>query len=100
VTTVAPQALMLLNEGFVQQQASRFAERLRREAGENELAQVKRAFALAVQRNPSKRELTAALEMLAEQRKFAGGNAKEANEVALRNFCVALLNLNEVIYVD
>jgi hypothetical protein len=33
VTTVAPQALMLLNDGFVQQQASRFAERLRREAG-------------------------------------------------------------------
>lgn len=100
VTTVAPQSLMLLNDGFVQQQASRFAERLRREAGESDAAQVRRAFALAVQRTPSKKELAAALAMLAEQRKLAGSAAKGAGEVALRNFCVAMLNLNEVIYVD
>jgi hypothetical protein len=61
---------------------------------------VKRAFALAVQRTPSKRELAASLQMIAEQRKLARGSVPEANEVALRNFCVAMLNLNEVIYVD
>ena len=100
VTTVAPQALMLLNDGFVQQQASRFAERLRREAGENETAQVQRAFALTVQRSPSKKELATALRMLAEQRQLAGADAKESGRIALRNFCVAMLNLNEVIYLD
>ncbi len=100
VTTVAPQALMLLNDGFVQQQASRFAERLRKEAGESDAAQVKRAFALAVQRSPSKRELAAALRMLDEQRKLTVGPGSEVKGVALRNYCVAMLNLNEVIYVD
>jgi hypothetical protein len=98
VTTVAPQALMLLNDAFVQRQGERFAERLMREAGHDAAAQVKRAFKLALQRLPNDQELQAALAMLRDQRRLAGGT--RAEEVALRNFCVAMFNLNEFVYVD
>jgi hypothetical protein len=98
VTTVAPQALMLLNDTLVQQSAARFGERLVRDAGADERQQVQRAFALAVQRAPTRRELQAALAMLREQRRMAGGPRPE--QAALCSFCVALFNLNEFVYVD
>jgi hypothetical protein len=98
VTTVAPQALMLLNDSFLQRQGEQLAERLRREAGQDPAAQVTRAFALALQRAPTERERQTALAMLAEQSQLAGGPT--ADSVALRNFCVAIFNLNEFVYVD
>ena len=98
VTTVAPQALMLLNDAFARQVAASFAERLIREAGENELAQITRAFQLAIQRLPRNEELAASLAMLHDQQRLAGG--PNASTIALQNFCAALLNLNEFLYAD
>jgi hypothetical protein len=98
VTTVAPQALMLLNDDFVQQVADRFAARLLREAGTDENKQVQRAFLLAVQRPPTRRETRAALTLLREQRRMAGGS--NPDRMALRSLCVAMFNLNEFVYVD
>ena len=98
VTTVAPQALMLLNDSFIQEQGMRLAKRLRQEAGYDRAAQVKRAFALALQRPPTEREKEASLAMLDDQRRLASG--PDAEQTALRNFCVAMFNLNEFIYVD
>lgn len=101
VTTVAPQALMLLNDPFVQQQGERFAQRLRREAGPDTAAQIRRAFALAVQRSPTNPEVLAALQMIQAQERLAraAGDAL-AEETALRGFCIALFNLNEMLYTD
>lgn len=100
-TTVAPQALMLLNDSFVQTQAATFAERIRREAGPRTEAQITRAFQLAVQREPTKAEARAGRALLADQVEHAQreGSAEPAN-VALTSLCRALLNLNEVVYVD
>jgi hypothetical protein len=95
---VAPQALMLLNDDFVQQVADRFAARLLREAGTDENKQVQRAFLLAVQRPPTRRETRAALTLLREQRRMAGGS--NPDRMALRSLCVAMFNLNEFVYVD
>src|SRR5262249_29662312 len=46
-STVATQALLLMNSGFMLEQAGKFAERLRREAGDDARAQVIQAFQLA-----------------------------------------------------
>jgi hypothetical protein len=101
VTTVAPQALMLLNDEFMQAQAAALAGRLRREAGSGPEAQVDRAFALALQRQPTSKEKRAALAMLREQRRLAEGTgAGNSADAALRGFCLAMLNLNELIYID
>ncbi|HZY88909.1 MAG TPA: DUF1549 and DUF1553 domain-containing protein, partial [Gemmataceae bacterium] len=48
LSTTAPQALTFLNGAFMQEQAGHFADRLRREAGADDAAQVRRAFELAL----------------------------------------------------
>ena len=50
-STVAPQALLLMNNAFVIVQSKKFAERLRREAGADTAAQVDRAFLRRAGRN-------------------------------------------------
>ncbi|MDG2407711.1 MAG: DUF1553 domain-containing protein [Pirellulales bacterium] len=63
-TTVAPQALGLLNSDFITRQADCFAQRLRREVGETKNSpetgtgnQIRRAYALALGREPTVEEL-------------------------------------------
>lgn len=104
VSTVAPQALTLLNGDFMQRQARHFAERLRREAGDDALAQVRRAFELALCRPPRPEELRAAAEFLPRhQRQIerdAGQDRVDAVQRALQAFCLVLLNANEFVYWD
>ena len=58
VTTVAPQALLLLNDSFVQEQASSLADRVIGEASSGTLEQqILRAWSLATCRNPTREEL-------------------------------------------
>ncbi|MFM7100639.1 MAG: DUF1553 domain-containing protein, partial [Verrucomicrobiota bacterium] len=97
VTTVAPQALMLLNDRFAQEQAARLAARLRREVGDEEPRQLDRAFRLALQRPPSAVEAKLSREMLHRQRELAGPGDPGG---ALARFCGALFNLNELLHVD
>jgi len=67
-TTVAPQALLLWNDRFMQQQAAALAARLVAEAGDDARAQIRRAYRLAVQRDPTPRELELAEQFLARER--------------------------------
>jgi hypothetical protein len=85
-STVAPQALSLLNSPLAVEAARAFAARVKREAGEKQDAQIKRAFSLAFQRAPARDELAACLRL--------------AGRRGLTEVCRALLNLNEFIYVD
>jgi hypothetical protein len=94
-TTTASQSLMLLNEKLYVDKARRFAERVRREAGNGTGAAVERAYLIALSRTPTSEERTAATRFLAGQAKRAGGP-----DQALADFCHALLNLNEFVYVD
>jgi hypothetical protein len=84
-STTALQALNLMNSRFLVQQAGLFAERLRREAGDDPTAQVRRGFRLAFGRDPSAEESAAAAVLI------------RAHELAA--FCRALLNANEFLYV-
>jgi len=100
-TTVAPQALALLNDAWVRARARDFAARLEREAGSSREAQVRRAYALALSRGPRADELKAALDFTSAQtaaREQRG--EKAAASLALADFCHALFGLNEFIYVD
>ncbi|MBI3858360.1 MAG: DUF1553 domain-containing protein, partial [Planctomycetes bacterium] len=72
-TTVAPQALTLLNDPFVRGSAKAFAEK----AGSHE-----RAFLLALGREPKPSEL------------------EVAKKLDLADFCHVLFTLNEFVYVD
>ncbi len=86
VSTTAPQALTFLNGAFANEQARHFADRLRREAGDDPAAQVRRAFELALCRPPRDEELRAGVTFLGRQR--------------LEAFCLVVLNLNGFVYLD
>jgi hypothetical protein len=86
VSTVAPQALSLLNSPLAVAAARGLAERAAREAGSDTDARVCRAYALALQRSPTREELAAC-------RTFLAGHS-------LAELTRALLNLNEFAYLD
>jgi hypothetical protein len=85
VSTTPLQALNLLNSPFVVQQAEFFAERVKREAGADPGNQVRRAFNLAFNRDPSESERDAAVDLVKEH--------------GLALLCRSLLNANEFLYV-
>ena len=86
-STIAPQALILMNNSFVLMEAKMFADRLRREAGDDPAAQATLAFQLALSRPPSHSESETAV-------KFIRGDAQ-----GLVDFCQTILNLNEFVYI-
>jgi hypothetical protein len=85
-TTIAPQALILMNNPFVLDQSRRFADRLVREAGPDVAAQVDRAFLIALARPADEVERGRVLAPL------------QRGELSLAEFCHVLLNLNEFLY--
>ena len=86
VSTVAPQAATLLNNPFSILMAQTFAARLEKECGMDAALQVRTAWHHAFGREPLEAERPAALKLL------TGGTLTE--------FCRAILNLNEFIYLD
>src|SRR5204862_2197501 len=66
VTTTPLQALGLMNNSFVLRQARGLAERVSKEAGDNEEAQVERAYRLVSGRKPTEAEPRRALELAKE----------------------------------
>jgi hypothetical protein len=85
VSTTPFQALNLLNDPFVLDQADRFATRVKKEAGAETADQIRRAFRLALGRSPALTELSAAEKLVREH--------------GLALLCRALFNANEFIYV-
>ncbi|HKS41781.1 MAG TPA: DUF1553 domain-containing protein [Blastocatellia bacterium] len=101
VSTVSPQALALLNNEFVLEQSGYFAERIKRETGANLKAQITRAFQIALSRRPDAKEMQWSLEFIKSQSAgYAERKNEKPDEAALRDFCHALINLNEFLYVD
>jgi hypothetical protein len=99
-TTVAPQALALLNDSFVRARAMDFAGRLQREAGPEVEAQVRRAWQLALSREPSTSELQAAADFVKNQRLARQQKSPIAPTLALADLCQAIFAMNEFVYVD
>ena len=104
-TTVAPQALALLNDTFVRDRAADFARRLLTEGKTKPEDWVDRAFWLALARSPRDDERAAAVKFISRQLDRRSGRDKTlpAEEIRLRaltDFCQSLFGLNEFIYVD
>ena len=100
-STVSPQALALMNNEFVLEQAKFFAERVTTEAGADANKQITRAFQIALHRKPSKQEQEWSLNFLKSQMDgYSQRKHERPDAAALRDFCHALLNLNEFLYVD
>jgi hypothetical protein len=83
-STVAPQALTLLNSPLAIDTAKAFAARLNTEV--DAVRKLERAFQLALQRKPEPTEMADCLELV-EQRGWV-------------ELCRALLNVNEFVYID
>ena len=85
-STVAPQALAMMNSSFVLEQARAFAGRLSSEAPGSPGGLVDRAWRIALGRAPAEVERRAAVAFL------------ERN--SLPDLCLMVFNMNEFIYVD
>ncbi len=67
ITTVAPQALMLMNDRFMHERAQDLAKKIVSQVGADPLKQVELAYQLALSRNPTPRESAIALQYLQRQ---------------------------------
>lgn len=85
-STVAPQALALMNSEFTSAQAEKFAARIAKEAGENPEASVEAGWRLAFGRPPTEKERATALDYLRRN--------------SLPRLCLLMFNMSEFIYVD
>jgi hypothetical protein len=108
-STVAPQALLLMNNEFVVREAEAFAERVAITASDDAASQVRLAWRLALTAEPSPEQLATAVDFLARQRAdFAGADdiashkdaGSDPARRALATFCQALLSSNAFLYVD
>lgn len=94
VTTVAPQALALLNNPFVHRQSEALAKRAS-EGAKTDGEMIRNAWRLAFARDPKPAEIALALAHLEDQKTRLGSIEK-----ARASLCHVLLNANEFIYVD
>ena len=122
VTTVAPQVFALFNNPFVHEQSRRMARRIVRETGPDPQSRLKRAFQLALQRDPKPGEYSRGLDFLTRPLtarhppiELAGGpvaapglgsdalpslppSAEDRDRLA--DLCLVLLNMNEFIFLE
>jgi len=91
-STTSLQALYLLNDPFVHEQAGAFAARLRKERPDD-ASRIDRAFALALGRCPTPDEAAAARDYVSKTRAGLG------EDEAWKSFARILFRLNEFVYV-
>jgi len=89
-TTVAPQALTMLNGDLVNREAPFFANRVAKEAGPNPKAEIELAFRLVLSRPPNSFEEAKVLPLF----------SKFKPTEALRQLGVVLFNTNEFLYQE
>jgi len=116
-TTVAPQALAILNDPFVRTRALEFARRLSPRTDESIENVVQRAFVIALGRSPEADELETCCDFLQQALERRRGETaasdtdpemssdenvelEPARQLAWADFCQALFGLNEFLYVD
>jgi hypothetical protein len=114
VSTFAPQALILMNGPFTQEQSRAMAASLLRECGPDVEKEVTQAYRRAFGRPPTADEVRVAKEFLTGQADLAAdrlrarlpagvpdglpAEADVPHAVALADFCLALFNANEFAY--
>ncbi len=96
VTTQPTQALGMLNSQFTNEQADVFAQHLIALAGSVHENQVKLGLLRVLQREPTAEEIARGVKLIESLKE----KYKLSPDVALKQFCVMALNLNEFMYID
>ncbi|MEE9241404.1 MAG: DUF1553 domain-containing protein [bacterium] len=100
-TTVPTQALTLLNSEFVLLQAKLFAERVLSDVGIRRERQIRRAYRIALSRDPSEKELSRNIAFLDDQTSHhSARGSTNAETEALIDLCDVILNLSEFVYMN
>jgi len=114
VTTVSPQSLLLMNNGYMREHAQDFALRVQKEAGADLEKQIQRIWQLSFGRSPSMSVQLEAMDFVKAQTEHykthpaklehvAGTPEKKDADPALLGLtalCHALMSSNEFLYVD
>jgi hypothetical protein len=105
-SVVPLQALTMMNNAFVWEQAALLAQRVERAAPEARAAgQIELAFRWTLARQPTPEQIASSATLLREQtERFAKADPKgpraQAAQKALANLCRMLLNTNEFLYIE
>jgi len=94
-STTAPQALALLNSEFAHDAAAKLAKSLTQTHGSDIPALIIATTRLCLSRMPTEIEITTGSTFMEQQTKLTG-----SLNAALADYCLALLNSNEFLFVD
>lgn len=94
-STTAPQALMLLNSEFAHSIAAKIAAQLNELHGSDPTALITASTLRCLSRTPTPQEIEIGQKFLQKQTALTPGFRE-----ALADYCLALLNSNEFVYVD
>lgn len=95
-STVAPQALALMNSPFMQELSSTFAKRVRPDAKAPITDSIHSAYLTAFARPPNDAEQQSMVQFIEQQ----ATKRNQATDQAFRDLCHVLLCANEFIYID
>jgi hypothetical protein len=95
-TTQSTQALMMINGDMINAEAKALAERLKKEAPAAPVDQVRLALRLATSREPTSNEIDRGVTFMNTLKTKYNATP----DVALNQFALLVLNLNEFVYLD
>jgi hypothetical protein len=100
-TTIAPQALLLMNNPNVRNCAKAMARRIADNCQTNVEEAVRSVYLIALARLPAADELADGVSFVKQQTKSYESAAKsDPRELGLADFCQILMCLNEFVYVE
>jgi hypothetical protein len=99
-STVATQALHLMNNGMVQQLADSFARRVWEMAGNNRASQVESVYWIALGRPPTGEETAIGIKSLEQFALLWKGKTADEEYKSLATYCHAMVNSAAFVYVD
>ena len=100
-TTVAPQALLMMNNPVVRNFADGLAQRSRIDSRSELADQISFAYETCFARPPTETERKLALEFISHQAKsYEAAGRTNFQELAFTDWCQALLSLNEFVFLD
>ena len=98
-STVAPQALVLLNSSIIRDHATKFAAQVRPNTETSIEQTIERAYQMALSRPATPTEQTSMQKFIQQQQKSRETDAN-AEALAVRDFCHLILCMNEFVYID
>ncbi len=100
-TTVAPQALFLMNGKIVHEQTRIWSAKLLTDKALDDAGRVRRIYTQALGRPPSEKEITRSLDFVQRiESELARDKKTDSRAQAWQSFCRVILSANEFVYVE